>query len=624
MNAISQNYIFASLNKEDLDDVVMSMEIVDVSAGENIVTQGQDGEYYYVISTGKFTVIVNNKPVSQLTEGASFGELALLYNSPRQATIRADSNAVVFSLDRETYKFIVAQSSSNRTLEIKKALATVPLLSELTEEQLEKLSDTVEIFPYNAGDVIIKKGAAGNVFYIIKEGSVAVTEMGAQFADHNLGPGEYFGERALLTGEPRAATITAKTAVKVMALDRENFDQLLGPLRDVLDHNMNLRILNSIKLFEKLSDREKKRLAQSFTLEKFTSGSTIIKQGDPGKTFYIIKDGNCRVTVDGKEVSQLKAGTYFGEMALLDDETRKASVIATNDCECFVLDRETFTKILGSLQHIMNRETQHRMEVLKGAGPRDDSEPQLNLAFSDLQQLAILGSGTFGRVTLVQDKKSKAVYALKAMLKSEIVAHKQQVNVLNEKNVMITSNHPFVLRLYQTFKDAKKLYMLLEFVQGGELFSVLHTASSDGVPDAQAKFYSAAVIMALGYLHTKDIAYRDMKPENCLIDKTGYPKLVDFGFAKVITGKSYTLCGTPEYLAPELVLARGHNKAVDYWAFGILVYEMEAGYSPFSDPQGMDQVVICKNIVNGRLVFPRNFNADCKVSSSFLLLFRCS
>jgi len=104
-----------------------------------------------------------------------------------------------------------------------------------------------------------------------------------------------------------------------------------------------------------------------------------------------------------------------------------------------------------------------------------------------------------------------------------------------------------------------------------------------------------------------------MKPENCLVDKSGYPKLVDFGFAKVITGKSYTLCGTPEYLAPELVLARGHTKAVDYWAYGILLYEMEAGYSPFSDPQGMDQVVICKNIVNGRLVFPRNFNADCKV-----------
>lgn len=103
-----------------------------------------------------------------------------------------------------------------------------------------------------------------------------------------------------------------------------------------------------------------------------------------------------------------------------------------------------------------------------------------------------------------------------------------------------------------------------------------------------------------------------MKPENCLIDAQGYPKIVDFGFAKIIEGKTFTLCGTPEYLAPELVLGRGHNKAVDYWAFGILLYEMQAGYSPFADANGMDQVVICRNIVNGKLIFPKEFNSDCK------------
>jgi protein kinase A len=135
-----------------------------------------------------------------------------------------------------------------------------------------------------------------------------------------------------------------------------------------------------------------------------------------------------------------------------------------------------------------------------------------------------------------------------------------------------------------------------------------------GVPDIQAKFYASGIILAIGYLHKKDIAYRDLKPENCVIDKAGYPKIIDFGFAKKLPGgvKTYTLCGTPEYLAPELVLGRGHNKAVDYWAFGILIYEMLAGFSPFSDAQGMDQVVTCRNIVNGRLSFPRTFGAECK------------
>lgn len=211
------------------------MEIVDVSHGENIITQGrlchlvfipfiqspigQEGDYFYVVESGKFTVIVDGKPVSQIGEGSSFGELALLYNAPRQATVRADSAAVVFSLDRESYRFMIAQSASDKTKEIKMALNACPLLSELTDDQLEKISEAVELFPYNAGDIIIKKGTEGKVFYMIKEGTVLV-DVGEQFSQATLGPGEYFGERALITGEPRAATITAQTKVLLMALDR--------------------------------------------------------------------------------------------------------------------------------------------------------------------------------------------------------------------------------------------------------------------------------------------------------------------------------------------------------------------------------------------------------------------
>lgn len=492
------------------------------------------------------------------------------------------------------------------------SLRRVDIFSDLTDEQLQKIVDAVEIVPYNAGDVIIKKGSEGSIFYMIKDGSIRVSNMGDKYADHTLGAGEYFGERALITGEPRAADVTAVTKCNLMALDREAFNNLLGPLREVLAHNMNMHILTSIKLFEKLSPSEKAKLSKSFQQEDFPAGTVIVKQGDKGRKFYILKEGKADVTIHDEKVGELNSGNFFGEMALLDDEVRKATVTAVKDCECYSIDRPTFTRIMGSLQHIMARETMTRLESLATHGAGGHTTDGGLILMKDLEQLAVLGSGTFGRVTLVKDKKTGNVYALKTMLKSEVVAQKQQLNVINEKNVMMQCNHPFVLRLYQTFKDPKKLYMLLEFVQGGELFSVLHTPQGDGVPDASAKFYAAGVILALAHLHSKEIAYRDMKPENCLVDKEGYPKLVDFGFAKVINGKSFTLCGTPEYLAPELVLGRGHNKAVDYWAYGILLYEMEAGYSPFSDPSGMDQVVICRNIVNGRVVFPRTFNTECK------------
>jgi len=610
--ALMENFIFATLSDEELTSLVDAMDIVPVAAGENIITQGAEGDYYYVVEKGTFSVMVNNSVVGQITEGKSFGELALLYNQPRAATIRADTAAEVYSLDRDTFRYTLAHSSANRNAETQAALSKVSLLSTLTEDQIAKVSEAVELVTYNPGDTIIKKGSEGNIFYMIKDGVVKVSDVGAnsQFADHKLRAGDYFGERALVTGEPRAANVVAESKVVVMALDRTAFNSLLGPLKDLIDHNMNIRVLESIKLFANLSAAERTKIAKCFSSEAHPSGTTICKEGDKGSKFYIIKDGTAKVVSNGNTVVELIGGTYFGEMALLEDDVRKASVITTSAVDLFVLDRSAFTKNLGNLKDIMARDMAERKKTMEaGAG-----NVACDIKFSELKTLAVLGSGTFGKVTLVQNKKE--VYALKAMLKSEIVAHKQQTNVLNEKNVMIQCNHTFVLRLHTTYKDPKKLYMLLEFVQGGELFSVLHTATTDGVPDHQAKFYGAAVILALEHLHHKDIAYRDMKPENCLIDKHGYPKMVDFGFAKVIKGKSFTLCGTPEYLAPEIVLGRGHNKAVDYWAFGILLHEMSAGYSPFSDPQGMDQVVICKNIVNGRLVFPKNFHPDLKVCQS--------
>ena len=345
-----------------------------------------------------------------------------------------------------------------------------------------------------------------------------------------------------------------------------------------------------------------------------------LQEGVKASKFFILNDGlaNMSATVasarEGAEpaTKALSSGMYFGELSLIDDEPNKSTVVTTADSEFFTLTREAFDRVMSAIQSGQQRNGSF-LFGRDGSLP-DVVEPPKEYKFADLEQIAVLGSGTFGRVSLVREKTSKLVYALKVMLKTEIVAHKQQQNVINEKNIMMQCNHPFILRLYQTFRDQRKLYMLLEFVQGGELFAVVHTTKTDGIPDAQAKFYAAGIILALGYLHKKDVAYRDLKPENCLIDAQGYPKLIDFGFAKVLLGsaKTYTLCGTPEYLAPELVLGRGHNRAVDYWAFGILVYEMQAGFSPFSDAQGSDQVVICRNIVNGRLSFPRNFNTDCK------------
>ena len=271
---------------------------------------GDKGDYFYIIERGTFSVIVNKAVVGNLADGKTFGELALLYNQPRAATIRADTPAQVYSLDRETFRFTLAHSSANRLTETQNALAKVNLLSTLTSAQIAKVSEAVELVNYKPGDTIIKKASEGNIFYMIKEGVVKVSDVGAgsQFADHKLRAGDYFGERALITGEPRAANVIAESKVVLMALDRHAFNSLLGPLKELIDTNMNMRVLESIKLFAKLSADEKGRVIRQFTVQTFAAKATIVKEGDKGTAFYILKEGSAKVVANGQTVGQLQAG----------------------------------------------------------------------------------------------------------------------------------------------------------------------------------------------------------------------------------------------------------------------------------------------------------------------------
>uniref|UniRef100_A0A3B5MVK8 Protein kinase X-linked n=1 Tax=Xiphophorus couchianus TaxID=32473 RepID=A0A3B5MVK8_9TELE len=195
----------------------------------------------------------------------------------------------------------------------------------------------------------------------------------------------------------------------------------------------------------------------------------------------------------------------------------------------------------------------------------------VKLQCSNLLSLSTVGTGTFGRVFLVKDKKSKAFFALKQMKISDVIRLKQEQHVHNEKEVLTEISHPFLIRLFWTHHDDRFLYMLMDYVPGGELFSYLR--SRGRFSNATGLFYTSEIVCAIEYLHSKEIVYRDLKPENILLDSEGHIRLTDFGFAK----KTWTLCGTPEYLAPEVIQSKGHGRAVDWWALGILVFEMLKG-----------------------------------------------
>ncbi|XP_024918079.1 cAMP-dependent protein kinase catalytic subunit PRKX isoform X1 [Cynoglossus semilaevis] len=254
-----------------------------------------------------------------------------------------------------------------------------------------------------------------------------------------------------------------------------------------------------------------------------------------------------------------------------------------------------------------------------GSGPGGETAQNHRMySLDDLETVATVGTGTFGRVFLVKDKKTKAFHALKQMKIPDVIRLKQEQHVHNEKEVLTEVSHPFLIRLFWTHHDERFLYMLMDYVPGGELFSYLR--SRGRFSNNTGLFYSSEIVCAIEYLHSKEIVYRDLKPENILLDSEGHIRLTDFGFAKKLSDRTWTLCGTPEYLAPEVIQSKGHGRAVDWWALGILIFEMLAGYPPFFDDNPFG---IYQKILAGKLEFPRHLDFYVKdLIKKFLVIDR--
>ncbi|XP_023014402.2 cAMP-dependent protein kinase catalytic subunit alpha [Leptinotarsa decemlineata] len=222
-------------------------------------------------------------------------------------------------------------------------------------------------------------------------------------------------------------------------------------------------------------------------------------------------------------------------------------------------------------------------------------------------QIKTLGTGSFGRVILVKrtEGDKDAFYAMKCIEKLRIIKLKQIEHTLYEKRISESIRFPFIITLEFSFKDNSYLYFVMPFVNGGEMFT--HLRRMRRFTEVLAKFYASQVILALEFLHYCDILYRDLKPENILVDLKGYLKIADLGFCKIVKGRTWTLCGTPEYIAPEIILSKGYGKAVDYWSFGVLLFEMSAGYPPFTSN---DPMKVYERIITCRYKIPGTFSAE--------------
>jgi len=350
-----------------------------------------------------------------------------------------------------------------------------------------------------------------------------------------------------------------------------------------------LEIVKEVYIFRHLSAQQLKMLVDAFKLNRYRKGTKIIMQNEIGDSFFVVASGDLQVLINGSKVRDLGRHAYFGERALLFDEPRTATVEVTSaEVTAWSVDKKTFLEIVkGNMQQ----------QLMLRIRLQDTS-----VDFDDLQQLRRIGEGAAGSVDLVEHRKTRTRYALK---KVEKVKGKMPPEVVREIELLKMNDHPFVMQLVKTFETEAHVFMLVELISGGELHAAIRTIPTV-LNSSQAMFYIGSLALALEALHGRRIIYRDLKPENVMLDHQGYLKIIDFGIAKKLDAgkaKTFTLIGTPHYMAPEAIQSRGYTFSVDHWSLGVIMYELVCGALPFANDLD-DAREVFKEVVRGNVMYP--------------------
>ncbi|CAG9331746.1 unnamed protein product [Blepharisma stoltei] len=704
--ALNKHFIFTSLADENRGLLIDHMKHYTLGPLEVVFEQDQPGNTFFIVASGKLEVYVNGKKVKTLGAGDSFGELALLHDSPRSATIQTAERTTLWGLDRKTFRHAVETVNAQNYQENKQFIESVPLFRILTPVQRDALVGSLSTLKFRPQERIVSEGDPGDLFYVIKEGSVSCTQEGREI--RQMFRGDFFGEQALLYNCVRTASITAIDDIKCVAIGRERLTKALGNQlqhiiyqntkrmaidasttlsrltkdqtdrvinvlkvitytngqvvvrqgtpkgrhlwmvmkgsltyrngnecagvfqcigdqditnspsgdynEDILAHgeaivaectreefeeciggvfsqvttnNEAHSVLKRVQLLRGLSSDRFQALIRALQIREYSNQEVIVQQNNPGDCFFIIKTGKVDVIKDGINVRTITKHDYFGERSVLFNHFRSATIVANGPVSCWVLHQQDFLNIIDEniRQHL-----QKRIEL------QDD-----NITLQDLAIVKVLGKGMFGNVFLAVHKEKGHLYALKTVDRQKIERYEIQENLVLERKILLQLDHTLILKLVRTFKDPRRVYFLTEFVRGMDLFDVLRQLNL--VTDKDAKFYTSSLVAILEHLHERDIIYRDLKPENVMIDDEGYTKLIDFGTAKIVSGRTYTIVGTPHYMAPEVIVGKGYSVAVDYWSVGIMLYEFMCGGVPFGEEEE-DPFAIYEKVLERRLIYP--------------------
>ena len=565
-----------------------------------IFKEGELGSCMYIIKEGEVECIKGDKVIRVLKQGDNFGQKALLEGGKRSLDVKAKTDCKLYSISSEFFKNQFGENFREQLYFsfIGTAFINSKIFNKINTKMISKTFNYFKFRSLSKNEIVYPKGQ--NILQklcVVLEGNIV---------DKNINKVE--AKRYEILFEKQLAennndlikhNLLADPDCILAEIDYEQFKESIGgDLKTAQTKSNQLNSVGNIPLFRILSDDKIEFLQNNLKIEKFQNGKKIINQGDIGDKLYIIKQGRVDFFVNSRYIRSSNEGEEFGAKSLiLTSDKRTATAIANGEVYCYTLTANIFKSILEP----------NLIEYFTNKFYLEDNTIELK----DLDDIKELGSGNFGSVNLVRNKKNKQLYAIKALNLEQIKIENLEVCVELEKNVLLKTDHPFIMKMVKYLKNENYIFFINEYIKGKELWDVIRDIGL--LNKEQTQFYGGSILLAINHLHKNKVIYRDIKPENVMVNTKGYIKIIDFGTVKEIKDRTSTVIGTSHYMAPEITKGEGYSFEVDIWSIAICMYEFFCGKLPFGE-EFDDPMDIYRAVSKEELSFP-NFVHDEKYMS---------
>jgi cGMP-dependent protein kinase len=536
----------------------------------------------FIIKEGIVNCLKGEKEIRKLANKDYFGESAILFETRRSLSVIAHTNIQCYLISKEIlieslgedYKQIILQSITKGAFE-KNVYMTLLML----DTYFAKVYSCFEIKFYQNNTIVLNKDDHNKKVIIVLEGNLSDSETNEIRSTRS----EIYIEHLVKKEKLRHNIIANSDCITLEAdwLDLIEKLQLNIDERKVLKFLSRLWQVKNLQIFKHFSDSKLIEICKKMRKEKFYPKNVIVKEGEVGDKLFLIIKGTVKVYKNDKYLREVTKGSFFGEISLLIEDFRSATVIAEDEVTMYSLSKEDFITYIDNNMFDF---------LIKKISLLDNFKIELD----DLYYIKSLGKGKFGNVSLVHNGKNH--YAIKAV--NQYLAQQSKLLIkyfLDERNILLTLDHPFIMKLVKTMKNKDHIFYLMEYISGTMLSSYISKKIRDNLK-FQIQFYIASLILIIDYLNSKSICHRDIKPDNIMIDEKGYLKLIDFGTATAIKDFTHTIIGTPHYMAPEVLLGKGYGYSCDYWSIGIIAYEIYYGKFPYGD-KAKDPMDVYKEII---------------------------